>query len=270
MYRLTRTSMTTIGLTAIALSALAGNRAQSADTDVKAAIHEMQDEIRELRRDVKALRELLERQEDLAAGALPDLNGVHIESYLGSNTALRAQASVNKMTGNEIIASMGGRPVFASEIFHRAFTEPLTPEGTSLLVATKALAAGQISEQDFRELQVFAIRKFAKDYIRTRALSQAMIASLGKTQKEKTEDAIAKEFNNYLERLKKDFNVTTVFDVDKRLRKQGTTLLSLKDEFRDRLLADEYLRGVAKGKEEPPAKASPMVGHPDDRPTYNR
>src|SRR5208282_3772928 len=106
-----------------------------------------------------------------------------------------------------------GRPVFASEIFQRAFTEALNPEGTTLLVATQSLAAGQISEQDFRELQVFAIRKFAKDYIRTRALSRAMIASLGKTQKAKTEDAIAKEFDNYVERLKKDFNVTTVFEV---------------------------------------------------------
>lgn len=268
MLRFAKTSLTTIALTTVALATITGRRAQSADTDLRPAIQEMRDEIRELRSDVKALRELLERREDRAADTLPDLPGVHLESYLESNTALRAQASVNKMTGNEIIASIDGRPVFASEIFQRAFTAPLTPEGTSLLVATQSLAAGKISEQDFRELQVFAIRKFAKDYIRTRALSQAMIASLGKTQKEKAEDAIAKEFNNYLERLKKDFNVTTAFEVDKRLRKQGTSLLSLKDEFRDRLLADEYLRGSTKGKDEPPAKVSPTVGHPDDRPTY--
>ena len=63
-----------------------------------------------------------------------------------------------------------------------------------------------------------------------------------KTQKEKTEDVIAKEFDNYVEKLKKDFKVTSIFEVNKRLRKQGTSLLSLKDEFRDRLLADQYLR----------------------------
>jgi hypothetical protein len=254
MPRFVKDTLTTISLTAVALAAITGHRAQSADTDLRPAIQAMRDEIRELRRDVQALRELLETREDRTEDTLPHLPGVHIESYLESNIALGAQASVSKMTGNEIIASIDGRPVLAYEIFHRAFPTALTPDGTSLLTATKALAAGQISEQDFRELQVFAIRKFAKDHIRTRALSEAMIASLGKTQKAKTEDAIAKEFDNYVEKLKKDFNVSTVFDVDKRLRKQGTTLLSLKEEFRDRLLADAYLRGHATRADEPASK----------------
>ena len=33
----------------------------------------------------------------------------------------------------------------------------------------------------------------------------------------------------------------TTHEVDEGLRKQGTSLASLKDEFRNRLLADEYL-----------------------------
>ncbi|HET6324593.1 MAG TPA: STN domain-containing protein [Planctomycetaceae bacterium] len=262
MHRFVKSTLSRIAFTTVALAAITGSHARSADTELRPALEGMRDEIRELRRDVKALRELLERREDRATDALPDLPGVHIESYLESNISLRAQGSVKKMTGNEIIASIDGRPVFASEIFQRAFTKALTPEGTTLLTATQSLASGHISEQDFRELQVFAIRKFAKYYIRTRVLSQAMIASLGKTQKAKTEDAIAKEFDNYVEKLKKDLKVTTVFDVDKKLREQGTSLLSLKDEFRDRLLADEYLRGVAKRIEDPPAKASPAKRGP--------
>ncbi|HEV8001938.1 MAG TPA: thioredoxin family protein [Planctomycetaceae bacterium] len=254
MPRFLKSTLRTISLTIVALAAITGHRAQSADTDLRPAIEGMRDEVRELRRDVKALRELLERREDPTEDTLPDLPGVHIESYLESNIALRAQSSISKMTGGEIIASIDGRPVFASEIFQRLFTKALTPEGTTLLTATQSLASGQISEQDFRELQVFAIRKFAKDYIRTRVLSQATIASLGKKQKEKTEDTIAKEFDNYVETLKKDFNVTSIFEVNKRLRKQGTSLLSLKDEFRDRLLADQYLREHATRVEEPPSK----------------
>ena len=252
--RFAKTSLTTIVLTTVAFAAVTGRRVQSADTDLRPAVQEMRDEIRELRSDVKALRELLEAREGRAAAGLPDLKDVPIENYVESFVAVGAAASGKRMTGNEILASVGGRPVFASEIFQRAFVVPLTPDGTSLLTATTALATGKIEEPYFRELQLLAIRKFAKDYIRTRALSQAMIASLGKTQKEKTEDAIAKEFNTYLDRLKKDFNVTTVFEVDKRLRKQGTSLLSLKDEFRDRLLADEYLRGHATRVDEPRLK----------------
>ena len=184
----------------------------------------------------------------------------YIESFAGD--------SGRKMTGNEMIASVDGQPVFASEIFQRAGAEPLTPDGSSLVTATKALAAGQIAEPDFRQLQLVALRKFAPKFLNTRGWAQAMIASLGKAEREKTENAITDEFNKYVEKLKQDLKVATAFDVDKKLREQGTSLLSLKAEFRDHLLADEFVRGAAKGKEEPAAKASPMVGHPDDRPTY--
>jgi thiol-disulfide isomerase/thioredoxin len=369
MYRFARTSLTTIALTAVALAALSGRRAQSADTDLQPAIQQMRDEIRELRSDVKALRALLEKRDPagakaqpepsiagspkeqhpvayffyskhcgpcqqmmpiidrlrtegypivkadvdtdkelqkrfnvqvvptlwierevpqfsvlqglqeektlrsslntprslvpskdvpshpkVSAAALPDLKNVPVESYLDAFSPLAAQASASKMTGNEIIASIGGQPILASEIFQRAFVEGLTPDGTSLSEATRDFAAGKITEQNFRELQMLAIRKFANDYIRTRALSRAMIASLGKTEREKAEDAVAKEFNKYVEKLKTELKVDTVSEVDKRLRKQGTSLLSLKDEFSDRLLADEYLRKAATRADEPPLK----------------
>ena len=81
-----------------------------------------------------------------------------------------------------------------------------------------------------------------------------MIASLGKAERERAENAITDEFNKYVENLEKDFKVATVFDVDKKLREQGTSLVSLKAEFRERLLADEYLRGAKKVIAEAPAK----------------
>jgi thiol-disulfide isomerase/thioredoxin len=391
MFCFVRTSLTTIGLTSIALAALAGGRAQSADTDLQPALQQIRDEVRDLRHDVKVLRELLEKKSppaappqttekqsgstapladgayyiysrsdsesqlltplidhlrgqgypitkidiaqdlkqkygvdpdpisfhpllilkqpngltalrglnredtvrsivgkffappdpsnapekvshwnviitprDPPAAAIPDRKVVQIKNYIESF----AGDSGKKMTGNEMIASVDGQPVLASEIFQRAWTEPLTPDGTSLATATKALAAGQIEESSFRQLQLLALRKFSQNYLNTRGWAQAMIASLGKAEREKAENAITDEFNKYVENLKRDFKVATAFDVNKKLREQGTSLLSLKAEFRDHLLADEFVRGAAKGKEEPAAKASPMVGHPDDRPTY--
>ena len=62
MYRFVRTGLTTIGLTSIALAVLAGGRAQSADTDLQPALQQIRDEVRDLRHDVKALRELLEKK----------------------------------------------------------------------------------------------------------------------------------------------------------------------------------------------------------------
>jgi hypothetical protein len=152
-----------------------------------------------------------------------------------------------KMTGNEIVASINGQPLFASEIFERGAAEPLTSQGLNLLYASQLLTKKEITEQDYRQLQLLAIRKFGKDYIRTRVLAQAMIAALEKEQQKKIEDAVAKEFENYLEtKLKKDFKVLTTSEVDQVLRSQGTSLASIKDEFRNRILADEYLRGKSK------------------------
>jgi parvulin-like peptidyl-prolyl isomerase len=157
------------------------------------------------------------------------------------------QSAEGKMSGNEIIASINGQPLFASEIFERGAAEPLTSQGVNLLYANQLLAAKQITEQDYRQLQMLAIRKFGKDYVRTRVLAQAMIGALEKDQQKKIEDAVNKEFENYLEtKLKKDFNVLTAHEVDQTLRKQGTSLASIKEEFRNRILADEYLRGKSK------------------------
>jgi parvulin-like peptidyl-prolyl isomerase len=165
------------------------------------------------------------------------------------------KGSGGKMTGNEIVASINGQALFASEIFERAAAEPLTSQGMNLLYAAKLLSDKQITEQEYRELQMVAIRKFGKDYVRTRVLAQAMVAALDKDQQKKLEDAVIKEFDNYLDRLRKDFNVMTSHEVDIALHKQGTTLDSLKAEFRNRLLADEYLRGKSKKEH--------IVGHED-------
>jgi parvulin-like peptidyl-prolyl isomerase len=156
------------------------------------------------------------------------------------------KSAEGKLTGNEIIASVNGQPIFASEIFERAGVEALTSDGLSLLVANRALAAKQITEPEVRQLQLLAIRKYGKDYVRTRVLSQAMIGALEKEQQKKIDDAVNKEWENYLDKLKRDFNVLTAHEVEQGLRKQGTSLLSLKEEFKNRLLADEYLRGKSK------------------------
>jgi parvulin-like peptidyl-prolyl isomerase len=185
-----------------------------------------------------------------ARGSSPDKNVTQTASLAEGDIkragSTSAKSGEGKMTGNEIIASINGQPLFASDIFERAATEQLTSQGLSLLVAKQALADKQLTEQEYRELQLLAIRKFGKDYVRTRVLSQAMVAALEKDQQKKIDEAVKKEFDNYLERLKKDFNVLTSHEVDLGLHRQGTSLASLQEEFRNRLLADEYLRGKSK------------------------
>jgi peptidyl-prolyl cis-trans isomerase SurA len=152
--------------------------------------------------------------------------------------------SSKKLAGTEVAAMINGQPIFCSEIFERANPEPLTAEGMSLLAATKNPKL--VTDREVRQMQEIAIRKYLKDYVKTRVLCQALEFKLEKEQKDKIEEAIKKMFEEYVEKLKKDLKVLTKAEADSKLKESGTSLASLQVEFRYRLLADEYLRQKSK------------------------
>jgi parvulin-like peptidyl-prolyl isomerase len=174
-------------------------------------------------------------------GSAPADGDIKRISYTGHT----APAST-KLSGNEVAAMVNGQPIFVSEIFERAYPEPLPPEGLSLLAASKNIANGRVTEREFRALQETAIKKYLKDYVRTRVLAQAIEAKMEKEQKDKIEEAINKMFDEYVERLKKDMKCIARVEVEQKLHQTGTSLASLKVEFRYRLLADEYVRQKSK------------------------
>jgi peptidyl-prolyl cis-trans isomerase C/foldase protein PrsA len=63
-----------------------------------------------------------------------------------------------------------------------------------------------------------------------------------KEQTKKLDEALNKMYDEHIERLKKEFKVDTRTEVDATLRKQGTSLAALYDEFKNQVLASEYLR----------------------------
>jgi hypothetical protein len=150
-----------------------------------------------------------------------------------------------KLSGKEVVALVDGRPILASEILQRAYQEPLSPDGLSLLTAAKHIENGRMSEVEYRELQELAIWKYAANYARTRMLSRAYEASLGQEWRGKTEEAVSKMFDEYLEKLEHDLKASSQAEVDRKLHELGTSLASLKVEFRHRLLADEWRRRSA-------------------------
>lgn len=153
----------------------------------------------------------------------------------------------SKLSGNEVVATVNGQAIFALEVLERAFPEPLPPEGMSLLVASKNLSSGRISEPEYRALQETAIKRYLKDFVQTRVLAQQIERTVEKEQRQKIDDAINKMFDEYVDqKLKKDLKAAARHEVDRKLREQGTSLASLKVEFRYRLLADEYVRQKSK------------------------
>ena len=147
-----------------------------------------------------------------------------------------------RFSGTEVVALVDRQPILASEILERAYVEPLSPDGLTLQIAAKGLQNDRVTEAEYRALQETAIRKYAADYARIRMLSRAYEARLDHEWKEKTEQAISKMFEEYVAKLKKDLKTSDRDELDRKLHHQGTSLASLKAEFRYRLLADENLR----------------------------
>jgi hypothetical protein len=146
-----------------------------------------------------------------------------------------------RLTGKEVVARVNGQPILAAELLERAFAEPLS-YGHSLLSATEALAEGRMTEAEFRSLQDTAIKKYLSDFVKSRLLTQTYLVKLDAGEKKTIEEAVVKEFDRYVEKLKIDFKASTLDEVDRGLGKLGSSLASLRAEFRYRLIADEYLR----------------------------
>jgi parvulin-like peptidyl-prolyl isomerase len=176
-------------------------------------------------------------------------SGVKQVGFVGEKTA-----DTSKIPPTEVVATVDGQPIFASELFERAYPEPLTPEGLSLLIADKVLKSNRISdeerkqlEHDYRRLQEKAIHKYLREYIQERVLTHALEITLEKENKEKMEAAVSKMFDEYVDtKLKEQFKVSARHEIEKRLHEVGSSLDGLKSEFRYKLLSDEYVRGKAK------------------------
>jgi beta-lactamase regulating signal transducer with metallopeptidase domain len=151
-------------------------------------------------------------------------------------------SKTSKLTGTEVVARVNGEKILASELFERAYSTPLEPYQMSLMVAAKELEAGRLKEHEFRELQELAIRTYLNDLIKTRLLSQALLKTLDKERTRQVDSAISKMFEEYARKLEKDLRVSSRAQVDAKLQAQGQSLDHLRQEFRRRLLADEYLR----------------------------
>jgi hypothetical protein len=159
----------------------------------------------------------------------------------------------SKLPRDEIVAVVNGQPILAGVPLDRAFREPLPPNGMKLSCALADLETGRMTELKYRELQDLAIRKFLGSQIKTRLHSEAVLLTLDEKQKESVEHSLEEMWTNYIEQLKKQMSVDSDKKVEQKLKDQGTSLVSLRQEFRVVVLGREYLRQV--GKSDPDRKA---------------
>lgn len=153
-----------------------------------------------------------------------------------------AASERSKLDGNEPVAIVNREPILAYEIFKHSWFTPLPPNEMSLKQAADELKTGGMREDEYRELQEIAVRTYLQELIKTRLLSQAALENLDEQQTRQAETAISKMFDEYAGKLARDFPTLSQIQLAAKLQGQGQSLDHLRQEFRRRLLADEYLR----------------------------
>ena len=143
--------------------------------------------------------------------------------------------------GTDVVATVNGQPILASQVLAKT-PSLLTDARVSLL--EMPLKNGRTGEEQFHDAQVAAIGRALPDVVKTQLMAQALLEKLEPPQKAQVEGAITKMFVEYLSKLKNDLKVSSRYQIDQKLKLQGTSLVDLRSEFRLRLLADEWRRST--------------------------
>ena len=137
---------------------------------------------------------------------------------------------------HEVVAKVNGEPIFASEMMERY---------TTGFEKAKQTATPAQLEKFRRDL----IRRDLPNRIQRTLMGQLMRSTLKSEQLEPFEQHLTQQFEIEVNRLKKELGVHTRHEVQNELRKQGTSLESLKDEFLAQRMAMEYMGSKLQIKE---------------------
>jgi parvulin-like peptidyl-prolyl isomerase len=130
----------------------------------------------------------------------------------------------------KVVARVNGAPVFAGDILVRW--------GPFLQQARKKLTPEQ-----FSEYRTQIIQKSLRSHIEKRLLAERMKSSLKPEQIEQVQTFVDKAFQQQIEKLKAELQVSTKTELELALNEQGTTLAAVKEDFELQQLAVEYIKG---------------------------
>lgn len=137
------------------------------------------------------------------------------------------------ISSNQVVATVNGSPVFASEILERY--------GKQLEVAQQKLPPKQ-----FQQARLQLIQRDLNPHVERKLLVLALKSTLSKKQLEMIDEQLDKVFEKETDRLQKELKVGSKIELAAALKKQGTSLTHLKKAFANQQLATEYLRTKSK------------------------
>jgi parvulin-like peptidyl-prolyl isomerase len=153
--------------------------------------------------------------------------GVELTGLVEAETALPPG-----LEGNRVVATVNGAPIFEAEILER-YAEPL------------AKIRAQ-SEDQYRRQADMLIARDLRTHVERTLLSEAMNRSLKKEQQKQLDGFIKKQLQTQYEEMKKDLKVTSTAELDRALQERGTSLAMVEHQFRNKVLAQQYLASKVK------------------------
>lgn len=131
--------------------------------------------------------------------------------------------------GAEVIATVNGEPIFADEVLQR--------HSAQLVKARK-----ELSPDEFQRAKRSLLRRDLKGHIEQKLLTQALHSMLQPEQVEKLNAQLDRAFEKKVRTMKEELEVTTRFELERKLQKQGTSLERMRRFFTNREMAKAYLQ----------------------------
>lgn len=137
----------------------------------------------------------------------------------------------------EVVARVNGTPILAGQV--------LEPYAGKLAEASKKLPPSEI-----RKAQEMLLQKNLQAQIEQTLMVDSVKSKLQKEQMEQISSQLDEFFDLEVERLKAQFKVSNVAELEALLQSQGMSLVTMREMFGNRQLATEYIRGKM-GEESP-------------------
>jgi len=149
--------------------------------------------------------------------------GIELASAVGADGDLPKH-----LEGNRVIATVNGSPLFEAEILER-YAEQL------------AKLRDQMTPEQYRNQVEQLIERDLRAHVERKLLSEAMRRSLKKDQQKQIDAFMKKQLQEQLDQMKREMDVSSTAELDRELQKHGTSLAMVEYQFRNKVMAQQYL-----------------------------
>lgn len=156
---------------------------------------------------------------------------------MASNTTAASDAQLEEISDSQIVATVNGAPIFASEV--------LQPYRVQLEEARH-----KMPPVEYHRLRRQLVARDLGRRIERTLLIETLRETLAPTQVEQLQAQLEKMFEQETERLKRQYQANTTVELEQKLRQRGDSLERIRDEVINNQMAREYLSAKAEVKQD--------------------